>query len=148
MTSRLSRLAWALTQLCFLPIAPARIVYDSLCYLTARYVCGKHIESIDSWRRGYRLGIDVEWKPEAPLSAKRACLSLPLLFGLAALAPLYPFLLVLFNGTPTDLVIWKRVAIEIVAVQAVALPWPRARDLPAWRAFLGSPDTTNGGVES
>lgn len=143
MTGRAIRVAWVVAQLCYLPVAPARYLHDFLGYLVARYFMPEHVESVSVNFRGYRLDWEVEWTPDASNGAKRATLLLPVLIGLGAFGYLSPFWKTLWFVPPGELAQlgWSgRAALEFLVLQLLALPWPRARDLPRWRAWWPADD--------
>lgn len=139
----IQRVAWVLIQLCLLPVAPARYLHDWTGYLIARYVVNSEIEDIRVRRRGYRLDWAVKPREDADKAALLTTLLLPVLLGLLAVAVSWPFTRVVYLGTPVTLDPVTRAVLEVTALQIAAMPWPRIRDLPRWRAWWPEEDTTH-----
>lgn len=149
MTSTLARVAWVVVQVCYLPIAPARYLHDYLGYLMARRAMPDHVEDVELRRIGYRLDWSIEFAPDASPGAKRSVLLLPVLIGLGVFSVLSPFWKAVWF-VPLDQLqqlAWiQRAALELLVLQALALPWPRARDLGRWRAWMTEEETSPTGV--
>ena len=139
MTATLIYLAWVVGQLCLLPVAPARYLHDLMGYLLARYYVGKHGGEVRVGLRGYRLNWLVKWGEAVPDGAKRSTLLLPVLLGLGVFTIGSPFWKALWFTSLPGLSFWERAAVQFVGFQVVALPFPRVRDVPRWRAWLPDP---------
>lgn len=150
MTHPVIWLAWAIGQLCLLPVAPARYLHDLVGYLYTKYVVGEHVEALRVERRGYRINWLVKWKPDAPAGAKRSVLIMPVLIGVGIFGVLgQPFVFVPWfdpAAVATEFTRLERALIELVGLQLVALPWPRVRDRHRWRAWWPDPDDQAGEV--
>lgn len=140
MTHPLVRLAWLIAQVCLLPIAPARYLHDLIGYLFARYYVSRHGGELRVGLRGYRLNWLVKWGPEVPDGAKRSTLLFPMLIGLAAFTIGSPFWKALWFTSLPGLTFWERAAVQFVGFQVVAMPFPRVRDIPRWRAWWPDPE--------
>lgn len=134
MTGALVRAARLVAQLCYLPIAPARYLHDYLGFATVNFLLESHVDEVRLYRRGYRLDWAVKWSEDAPVATKRMPLFLPIAIGIVALTVGFPFARLVLTGTPVTMGLLERAAAEFVGLQLVALPWPRARDIPRWRA--------------
>lgn len=135
MTNALVRLIWVIGQLCLLPVAPARYLHDLLGYLMVVLVYNNYVADVIIERRGYRLNWLVKWKPDAPHAKKVAVLLWPVLIGMGAFSICFPFWKAMWFTSLPGLSFWERAAVQFVAMQAVALPFPRIRDLPRWQAW-------------
>lgn len=139
MTSTAARVAWIVVQVCYLPIAPARYLHDYLGFLVARYVISpEHVDDVELRRTGYRLDWSIEFSPDASAGAKRSVLLLPVLIGVGVFSILSPFWKAVWFVPVDELqqLAWiQRAALELLVLQVLALPWPRARDLGRWRAW-------------